>query len=136
MTELGRHTLSHKRAVRFASLPPAAEGKKSRSVVEMTPAVARMMIHFALFVVNGLQPAKAGKSGLLVLFVSNGHTKSAHQVMVSLTFAIIVMIAMNRHLTVVLVILRAVDFELKRYCFYMLYLSKAGHAFRTYEVLL
>ena len=46
----------------------------------MTLAVAKMMI-----VVNGLQPAKAGESGLLVLFVSNGHTKSTHQVMVSLT---------------------------------------------------
>jgi len=94
------------------------------------------MIHFALFVVNGLQPAKAGGNGLLVLFVTNGHTKSAHQVMISLTFAIIVMISMNRHLIVLLAILRAVDFELKWFCFYMLHLSKAGHAFRTYGVLL
>ena len=62
-----------------------------------------MMIHFASFVVNGLQPAKAEKSA--VLFVTNGHTKSAHQVIVSFTFAFM-MISMNRHLT----ILRAVDF--------------------------
>ena len=80
-----------------------------------------MVVHFALFIVNGLHPAKAGKSGLLVLFVSNGHTKSAHQVMVSLTFAIIVMISMNIHLTVLLAILRAVDFEMKRFCFYVIF---------------
>ena len=73
---------------------------------------------FCIVCCERLTTSKSREIGLLVLFV---------------TFATIVMISINIPLTVLLAILCAVGFKLKRLCYYMLYLSKAGH---TYEVLL